>query len=422
MSTVFSAAPEPKPKGILEPSCACAAPVEVRKPNRLKEAFLAPKPPGSLAKKTSTPLGKSYRRKVPLQQLQNGAGLSAIHGPPVLATDPRTTATNAPPAFPSSHRGSAVSAVSDGSLQESVATYSSRSTAASSTDLDTPRGDSGAGSSSVSPERRFASTSTASTSESVSSTNTSTSIRFCPLPSTGRAKARAQSISIGVASRAQLLNTQGGAGPHQSQQALQALQMSHRAPPPPALPDDVVDIGEVMHKGVRKIMRRLRKDQPAGSSTSSNDDGAMQTKATAGRGGSGKGAEQPIARSQSINVAQLEHHPASDVRLQFASESRGLTEFAVADDDDDDEEDSVEIMNEARARARSSSPAPPRVLTARQGWVCPDPFKDADQDREEGDDDDGSSRRPPLAGVMGASEDKAPLESGYGSTSGVLAA
>lgn len=196
------------------------------------------------------------------------------------------------------------------------------------------------------------------------------SLRFCPLPSTGRETQRRQSISLGVTARAQLLASQ-----NHRQPLPQGWAYTHGyggGGLPPAR-DDVVDLGEVFQKGVKKIFKRLRKD----STTLAN----VQEHAESSH-------EPPSEGRHSISIGDLERHPNMAPRPLNREGLALLSSSVVTDDqeggqggevqgekdgeigdEEDDEEDGKEGENDAEVAPGILTPS-----TSSSSWANPNPF------------------------------------------------
>lgn len=203
--------------------------------------------------------------------------------------------------------------------------------------------------------------------------NSTPSLRFCPLPSTGRETQRRQSISLGVASRSQLLASQNQ---RQSLPRGWVYTHGHGSGGPPPVRDDVVDLGEVVQKGVKKIFKRLRKDP----TTLAN----VQERAEPSH-------EPPPEGRHSISIADLERHPNLAPRPLNHEGLALLNPGAVTDDqgegqggEEQGEEDGEEGVEDGEEGEDDVEDAHGILTpsTSSSSWANPSPFGFDSQDSD----------------------------------------
>lgn len=305
----------PPPRSILVPSRAPSVSLaQAPKKSLLKDVFISPNARAARAQRDAPPLGHSYRRAVPLSSKDR----DALEGPSVLARDPRGSgATFGDGVLPAAN--SAPYEVSPVGSSNSISTVSAQRPQEEESDTQSDK------------------------------TDAAPSLRFAPLP-IGRPRRR-QSFSVGLAARSHLLSYQGSAPKLPRQQPpppqtwgldpalLQAAQKQavqrqaaapHRSGGPAARRDDVVDVGEVVQEGVRRIFRRLRKDRP-----SSGEEGKIAVPPTE------QHTDHETAfreRSHSISIAELKLHPD---HIPAGTPPEEVPGFIADEGEDDDERDST---------------------------------------------------------------------------------
>lgn len=187
---------------------------------------------------------------------------------------------------------------------------------------------------------------------------TPSSLRFCPLPTTGRPRRR-QSLSVGIAARSHLLACQGsvpvkpkpapaaapeswGLDPALLQAASKQNIKRNRSnpPPPPPKREDAIDVGVVVQKGVKRIMRRLRGDKPPPSTAPPPAKSEQPTAPPEPPTPTDLPTETEAQhhrphheRSNSINIGELRLHPD---HIPVHSDTSSLGE--LEDDEDPTEE------------------------------------------------------------------------------------
>ncbi|GAA6048917.1 hypothetical protein JCM3770_007118 [Rhodotorula araucariae] len=157
---------------------------------------------------------------------------------------------------------------------------------------------------------------------SIGSGNGGQSVKFAPLPP-GRRAHRSNSLSIGVASRAKMIQSQGGAPNVRSARYAGPLQWYEGGP----LPDDVYTWKDVQ-RGVTKLFKRV-KGAPAPASSTVSDPGDV-----AGEHDRGRSAAVASSAAMASSSASASADEARLMEREAKGKSREIEHIEEAEEED----------------------------------------------------------------------------------------
>ncbi|GAA5951835.1 hypothetical protein JCM8115_005253 [Rhodotorula mucilaginosa] len=228
-----------------------------------------------------------------------------------------------------------------------------------------------------------------------SSAGSASSVKFAPLPP-GRRAQRSHSLSIGVASRAKMIQAQGGT-PNTRTARYAGPQLWYEGG---ALPEDVYTWKDAQ-KGLQKLFKRGEKGKP---SEKGKEVAAAPDRDSAPRPARGRSA------SSSSMTSSSDPEDARRMEREAKGKVREIEHIEEVDDEDADDLAAVPLNNGAEADVEDNL-----VKVASPAGPAPAPYSglseddDDEEDDDEEDDEDGagtstsdlpSPRTPPESGLQ----------------------